>query len=415
MPPRSRHVGLQLVSVLALLGFAVTATFADPSEAAFLAEGSGAASSQADVLGEGVAPTLILDGRDLAVEWAAATIGGAPVDGYTIRRYGDSGEVHAVPEDCFAGETTCVDRAVPPGTWEYTVTPAKGSWTGAESQASDAVTVPPPAITLTSSSSVTSLPATVTAEVTGLVEGAALSYRLDDPVDGAELAGTPEAVPAGGAVAVAVNLPGDTAHGMRRIHVIAEYESAGGPETDVTWVDVDVAGEPFGPVSLELANGSSGVTGRIDANDVVTVAFNRPLAVDTVCSAWNQNDTGQNLTSGVIVTVTRNGAGPGRDRLDVTAAGCADGLAFGRIDLGANFVRNGNTVTWGTQDSPSSQVHYDPATYTLRVVLGPQTTGNVQRLNVVPSSTAVYEPDERLRDTEGDAVTGTASSSGTQF
>ena len=72
----------------------------------------------------------------VSVGWNAVVVGGAPVTGYTVRRYdsitGVEGEVGGTCAGVVAA-TSCTDTSATLGSWEYTVTPLHGSWTGTES------------------------------------------------------------------------------------------------------------------------------------------------------------------------------------------------------------------------------------------------------------------------------------------
>ena len=69
---------------------------------------------------------------------------GAAVQGYRIQRYAQGSTTAIGPGAACSGTITvltCAENAVPGGTWQYTVTPIQGSWTGAESAKSQPVTV----------------------------------------------------------------------------------------------------------------------------------------------------------------------------------------------------------------------------------------------------------------------------------
>lgn len=87
--------------------------------------------------------TNTLGTESVDVAWEPST-GGAPVEGYEIRAYdATKGEPRTVGGTC-AGLVVgrgCTDADVPDGSWTYSVVPHQQLWTGAESKASDAVTV----------------------------------------------------------------------------------------------------------------------------------------------------------------------------------------------------------------------------------------------------------------------------------
>lgn len=106
--------------------------------------GNGAAA--ATTVEQGETPTAVAaEGSDVTLDWAASTLAnGAPVAGYTIRRYDVATQaLQTIQTGCAGAVTTtsCTEADVPTGQWVYSVTPVLGSnWAGAESPTSDAVT-----------------------------------------------------------------------------------------------------------------------------------------------------------------------------------------------------------------------------------------------------------------------------------
>lgn len=81
---------------------------------------------------------------DIAVDWSAVLVGGGPVAGYTVRRYDSITGVEGTVGGSCAGvvaATSCTDTSATLGSWQYTVTPRHGSWTGAESAPSAPVVI----------------------------------------------------------------------------------------------------------------------------------------------------------------------------------------------------------------------------------------------------------------------------------
>jgi hypothetical protein len=182
----------------------------------------------------GNAPAATVSGRNVSLSWPASS-GAAPVDGYVVRRYDAGGAEHSVGADCsgtVAG-LSCTEHAVPAGDWRYTVAPAHLNWRGAESLQSSPVTVGEPALALDSSST-SSLPATLTGQITDFIGGQAVTFRLDDPSTGTPLSGsiTPSPVPGSGAASVSVTLPAGTANGSHTVYAVGdEGDTAGAPVT----------------------------------------------------------------------------------------------------------------------------------------------------------------------------------------
>ena len=157
---------------------------------------------------------------------------GQSVTGYTVKRYNAAGVAQTVGAGCSGTLTTlsCTESSVPAGAWTYTVTPSLDSWLGAESPRSAAVTVLAPGLNITSATTVTSLPATVTASLTGYTAGQTVSFKLDSAT-GTTLSSTlsPTSIPAAGAATATITLPAGTAQGSHTIYAVgsqAETASA---------------------------------------------------------------------------------------------------------------------------------------------------------------------------------------------
>jgi hypothetical protein len=120
--------------------------FTAASLAGWRPTGSGTGSAKAKSLSTstGAKPSGSVSSHDVTVSWAASTFaGGGAVPAYQIRRYDLLGNPQTVGAAC-AGTVSglsCVESGVPTGTWQYTVTPAAGSWRGSEGPKSDNVVI----------------------------------------------------------------------------------------------------------------------------------------------------------------------------------------------------------------------------------------------------------------------------------
>ncbi len=186
--------------------------------------GSGSGAVKAAQLPTATAPNASASVHSVTITWTAATIGGQNVAGYTVKRYNTGGTAQTVGAGCSGtiSGLSCTEAAVPSGTWHYTVTPVQGAWTGSESPQSSSVTVQSPGLSFTSSTTVTSLPATLNANLTNLVPGQAVTFRLDDQNSGTVLSSTlsPTTVPASGAVGATVTIPSGVADGSHTVYAI---------------------------------------------------------------------------------------------------------------------------------------------------------------------------------------------------
>lgn len=134
----------------ALAVFAVFALLVGTAWAAWSADGTGSGQVRSQSVPQGSTPAASLSVRDVTVSWAAVTLsGGTPAAGYRLARYPSTGTTAQSLTSCTGVITalSCTETSVPVGSWRYTVTPARGSWTGAESGYSATVVVAgPPAL-----------------------------------------------------------------------------------------------------------------------------------------------------------------------------------------------------------------------------------------------------------------------------
>ena len=212
-----RRAAIVLSTVVAGLG---TGT----AHASWSGAGSGSGVVKAAQLPTATAPSASGAVHSVTVTWPAATIGGQNVAGYIVKRYTTGGTAQTVGAGCSGtiSGLTCTEAAVPSGTWRYTVTPVQASWTGTESPQGASVTVQSPGLSFTSSTTVTSLPATLNASLTNLVPGQSVTFRLDDRSTGTVLSSTlsPTTVPASGAVTATVTLPAGVTNGSHTVYAI---------------------------------------------------------------------------------------------------------------------------------------------------------------------------------------------------
>lgn len=251
-----------------LASLAATIALALPAAAlaAWTVGGEGPSMAKAQAVDAIGAPDVAVSGRNVTVNWSAPP-GGAPPNGYTVRRYRDGGAEDSIGAGCTGTvtATSCTEQAVPPGDWRYSVTPVRHSWRGPESPRSAVASVAAPALSL-APATVTSLPATLTGQLTGYREGQTVTFRLDDETSGPELAGsiTPSPVPGDGTAAVSVTLPAGTANGTHTVYAIG---SAG----DVAAATVTVAvPTTISTTAWDLRDLS---TGTVETNQSDRLAF----------------------------------------------------------------------------------------------------------------------------------------------
>jgi hypothetical protein len=303
-----------------LLAIAVVAA-ASPAaaSAAWSGTGSVAGQVQAATMPGGSAPTVSAIGHTVAVSWSAGTVAGQSVTGYTVKRYNPTGVAQTVGAGCSGTLTglSCTESSVPSGTWTYTVTPSLASWQGAESPASAAVTVLAPGLSITSSTTVTSLPSTVTAALTGYSAAQTVTFKLDSAT-GTTLAGTlsPTSIPAAGSATATITLPAGTAQGAHTIYAVGSAgESSSAP---LTVNRPTVAG-------AVIAKSAGGVAGAIKQGGTyyvyanVTGSGTPPAGLATLTTDVSTITSGQTTVALSAGTYTVDGQSYGYRSVQLTA------------------------------------------------------------------------------------------------
>ncbi|MBL8775035.1 MAG: hypothetical protein JNK12_03850 [Acidimicrobiales bacterium] len=325
------------------------------------------------------APAASVSSRSIVLSWPPVAIAGeVPASSYSVSRTSAEGTVDVAA--CTGTATTCTDTGAPIGTSRYRVTARYRTWTSDPGPATT-VNVGGPVLTLPSS--VSSLPTTLTGSLSGAVPRTALAFRLDDPVTGTALSGTPASVGSGPSTAVSVVLPAGTTDGTHTVYAIA------GDEVTGSAVTVSVGGSPSALTWVSNRDGR----GRL--SDVVRVTYSAALSLASLAP----NDPDGNV--GVLVTVSDNPVANGNDLLRVTGAS-GNAVAFGEIDLGSRSFVTG-TTTYGTASKPSTLV-WNSTSRTLTLTLGTESGASPRRVS--SSVTATYRPGAGLRTAGGGAVTG---------
>ena len=221
-PAVAPRIGLSaataLVAVFGLVAVAV---------ASWNSNGAGSAYSKARSLPTGNTPTTSINGRNVTVSWTTSSYpgGGPNINDYTVKRYDTGGVQQSIGASCSGtvSALTCTESNVPSGTWKYSVTPKAGSdWVGTESAQSSTQAVPNPSYALSGSSTVKSLPATLSGSLAAFQTGATVTYRLDNPTTGTVLSATttPSTIGNSGAATNSVTIPAGTSNGSHTIYAI---------------------------------------------------------------------------------------------------------------------------------------------------------------------------------------------------
>ena len=221
MMRRLVSTGLGAVLLVAMPGVAF---------ASWIGGGSGNVYTGAVSMPGGPTPTASATGRTVTVNWSSVQFPDSTnVNAYVVKRYNTSDVEQPIGASCNGTITalTCTESAVPPGIWTYTVTPKHGAWLGTEGQESVALTVAPPSMSYSSSTSLSSLPSVLSGSVSSFLPGETLTFRLDDPSTGTILSGsvTPSPIPASGTSAITVTIPVLVTAGDHTVYAIGSLGS----------------------------------------------------------------------------------------------------------------------------------------------------------------------------------------------
>jgi hypothetical protein len=211
-------------------------------------------------------PTVSVSGRNATVSWTASTFStGTAVSGYAVKRYDANGNLQTIGAGCSGAvaSTSCTETGVPSGAWKYTVTSKHGNWSGAASPQSATATIAVPSLSFTSSTTVSSLPATLNGNLASFVAGQTVTFRLDNVSTGTVLTGTlsPTPVQSNGSASVAVTVPAGTANGSHTVYVIG---SQGDTASAAITVNAPVA-RSFTTSAWTVSDASSGTA--VDTSD----------------------------------------------------------------------------------------------------------------------------------------------------
>jgi hypothetical protein len=255
---------------------------------------AGEGGSLAQLVPPGNTPEASAAGRDMTVSWAESFLtGGAPSTGYELRRYDTNGVEQTVLDGCSGILTNlyCTENSVPTGAWRYTVTPLFGSWTGTASLES-ATQVTSPATLTFASSTVNTLPATLSGTVTGFLTDEAITFHLDSET-GPVLDGTPAAVPVGGSADVTVTIPAGTDNSPHSVFVVGDQGTLASRAIVVL--------QP--PVLTTLEMFDTDANGKIDQ---VLATFSKTLATYTAgTTPWTLSGV---PSGGTLTSVTVSGS-----------------------------------------------------------------------------------------------------------
>jgi len=371
---------------------------------AWTAQGGGQAGVTGGSMPAATAPiSVTASNHSVTVSWNQVTVQGAMLGGQTgggyqvVRMPAAGGAPQAPNSSCgsivsgAAAVLTCADSSVPSGSWRYAIIPRWQTWQGAQSASSATVTIGSASLSFSSSTTFTTLPASLTGTVTNFFDAEPIGFRLDSPT-GTTLTGTvagapaPAPVPSGGSATITVIVPAGTAAGTHTIYAVGSSGS-----TATAAITINIAPQA---TALTIANQST-LPGTPQQADTVTFTFSQKLAVASVCSTWNGNDTTQTLT-GVTATIATASGNTTRLTTSVPSTSCGGTLHLGTLTMSRAFLPNGSPPP---ATFANSTITWNPTTRTLVLTLGTLTAGTAT--NGGTAATATYTPDAAMQGTTG--------------
>jgi hypothetical protein len=332
-------------------------------------------------------------GQNVALAWPAVTVGGAAVDGYTVKRYVQGGAVQVTGAACsgLVNAVTCTENAVPAGHWEYTLIANKGNWLGAEGAKSVAIHVvaAPTSVACSTCGGVGSayinianqtsisvqvvLPAT--SEATDTVH-----VTLTDTA-AHTVSGTVAASAGAGTVTVVPAL--NTTTFVDGTVTISAYSQAATLEMSSS-VSATVTRDIVAPTAADIQAANGGATaGRVQNADIVTYSWSEPINPASILAAW----------TGVSTIVTLRVSSAANSAMTVTAG--VTGTPFGTVATGANYTGTTRTFTGSAMVMSGNSI---------TITLATGTAGST----TVASSTMVWTPSATPTDLAGNPATTTA-------
>ena len=298
------------VCALAVLGPATAGAY-------WLAGGSGLGSGAVATMPSANQPSVASAGRSVTVTWTQNTFQGSRLGsyaggGYRLKRYAAGSGTSVTPNaDCATtisgtSETLqCVEASVPYGDWQYSATPVLNTFTGGESAKSATVTVAPPQLSISSATTVTSLPTTLAGSISNFAAGESVTFRLDNPTTGTALSGStsPSPVGASGGASINVTIPAGTTDGAHTVYAVGDQGSTASAAITVQALhhfDFDVIGERHSGKSFVVTVRAK------DAAGATITAFNGTVSL-SVNSGTISPTTSNTFTNGVLtqaVTIT---------------------------------------------------------------------------------------------------------------
>jgi hypothetical protein len=251
-------------------------------------------------------PLAVASGHNVTVSWNASQLsGGTPVAGYKVRRYANGGIEQSVGSACSGTitSTSCVEANVPTGTWRYTVTATQSTWLGPESTQGSAITVGNASLTFTSSTAITSLPATLNGTIANFLTAELLTFRLDSTT-GTVLTGSPSVAGVAGGATISVTIPAGTNDAPHSVFVVGSLGSVASAAIDVT--------DPPHLSTLRMydTNANGKVDSVVAVFDQTLATYNAGVSPWTLANVPSAGTLSSVAVSGATATLTLS-EGPG--------------------------------------------------------------------------------------------------------
>ncbi len=153
--------------------------------------------------------------------------------------------------------------------------------------------------------------------------------------------------------------------------------------------------------------------GQVEKDDTITIVFSEQMSVSSLCSTWSSDSDDYTISGNNVVVVTiRNGVSGANDSVaSVTSTGCT--FNFGTLNLGSTgYVAADRTFSGSGGGGKQSRIDWTSTTRTLVIKLG-EASGTVG--SSIPATTVTYTPSTSVKDSAGNAISGSYSFASRRF
>ncbi len=322
--------------------------------------GSGSGYSKAVSVPQSATPTkAITTWPNIAVSWAATSVGSATADSYTIRRYTEAAVLQTILANCSGAiaALTCTENTVPVGRWQYSTQAQKGTnWLGSESAKSTTVAIveAPTVLACTSCATFggvqkyinlagrTAVTVTVSLAASSLASNT-VNLSLTDTVPTAVSNNTAASAGAGTITPAAQNTT-TLIDGV----VVASAKSTADTGDPSPATTLSLTRDTVVPSAANIKGNNGGTLGTVDAGDTAVYTFSEAPDPASIMAGWNGTSTAVSAVftdnGSQITTFVINGTNLGTVNTNARYVGTEDSCTTSTMVLSGSVI----TVTFAT-------------------------------------------------------------------